>query len=83
MQWVNYRRLRLPDGTTSKREYLWHVEVANGWHLRRTVIDLATGEILDEVWVDGNGRPRSYTAAAESFPARPARPGSTATRRSG
>ena len=57
------RRIVLGDGRWIVRELAWHIEQQDdGRVLRRTLIDRTTGEILDAVWVDDDGRVRPYSA---------------------
>ena len=60
---VVYRRLLSPDRlSTIERRFLWRTVRADGYPTRRTLIDLDTGEILDDVWLDDGGCVRSYSA---------------------
>lgn len=51
-----------------KRWLLWHIERDHGRDVRRVLIDLATGEILDEVWRTQDGHIRSYGLARPDPP---------------
>lgn len=67
VRWWNLDRL-----TTTNVTLIWHIEVGEERVVRRVLIDADTGEVLDETWLDGNGRVRSW--AKQVRRARPARP---------
>lgn len=47
-----------------RRSIVWRItEAPDGRQLRRTLLDVETGEILDDVWRDAGGRVRSYSRA--------------------
>lgn len=56
------RQIRPSGAEAFSLSLLWRVETVDGLDVRRTLIDPATGEILDDVWMDPDGRVRSYNA---------------------
>jgi hypothetical protein len=64
--WPVFRRSITKDGRSIEREFMWFVELDLVFPVRRIVIDALTGEIIDEVWMDDEGRIRSYTAPRPS-----------------
>jgi hypothetical protein len=48
-----------------KRWLLWHIERIDGRDVRRVLIDLDTGEVLDEVILLADGSVDSYSARAD------------------
>ena len=61
---IVYRR-SLDAGRSSVRELLWRIEETDtGQQTRRTLIGVATGVVIDDVWLDEDDRTRSYEAAA-------------------
>jgi hypothetical protein len=53
------RRVRWGD-----RELAWRVESIDRQGVRRTLFDVETGEVLDDVWLDDDGRVRSWSASS-------------------
>ena len=45
-----------------RRLVVWRIEWLDGEQIRRSLVDIRTGEILDDVWLDTDGRLRSYSA---------------------
>ena len=60
------RQIRPPDADSFWLSLLWRIETVGGCDVRRTLIDPATGEILDDVWMDADGQVRSYNAFART-----------------
>lgn len=60
--WPVFRRSITRRGLSVEREFWWWVEPEEGPKVRRCVFDAHTGEILDDVWIDDEGRVRSYSA---------------------
>lgn len=56
------RQIRPPAADSFWLSLLWRIETVDGRDMRRTLIDPATGEILDDVWMDPDGQVRSYNA---------------------
>lgn len=52
----------------------WLIEECGGWQVRRTLIALESGEILDDVWLDQHGRVRSYATQPRKGSGAPDRP---------
>ena len=45
------------------RELLWRIEETDAGHqIRRTLIEVDTGVVVDDVWLDEDGRVRSHEA---------------------
>jgi hypothetical protein len=64
--WPVFRRSIKKHGRGIEREFIWFVELDIVFPVRRIVIDALTGEIIDEVWLDDEGRVRSYSAPRPS-----------------
>jgi hypothetical protein len=59
---VVFARLVARDGLhTIERTFIWKTEVEGEIVVRRTLIDADGGEVLDEVWLDEEGRVRSWS----------------------
>jgi hypothetical protein len=59
---VVFARLVARDGLqTIERTFIWKTEVEGEVVVRRTLIDADGGEVLDEVWLDEEGRVRSWS----------------------
>ncbi len=64
---VVYRRIWNRGGLgTQEARLLWRTVLANEVPVRRTLINADTGEIIDDVWLDGDGRVRSWSCVAGS-----------------
>ncbi len=47
--------------TTLERVLIWRTITVEGVTVRRTLIEAATGEVLDDAWLDESGRVCSYS----------------------
>jgi hypothetical protein len=51
-----------------RRELAWRIEERDGRQFRRALLDVETGAVLDDVWLDGDGRVRSFSAPPNTDP---------------